>query len=478
MNMIKNLRVQTAGQKLFAVKKHFAFAGLAGLFFAVLAANITAQTTFNNPATINIPSSGTATPSYPSTINVSGLTGRVTLVTVRLNGFTHALPDDVGVLLVGPTGEKVRMMADVGGSTSVSGVNITLDDRAASFLPDNSALTTGTFKPTLGQSASAGDGNTHPASFPAPAPAAPYAGSLAGFIGMAPNGTWSLYVDDDTSSNAGSISGGWTLSITTGGVFTNANQITINDNVPATPYPSAITVSGFTGSITKVSVRLNNFSHTFLDDVGILLVSPSGTAVRITTDNGGSNDAVNLDITFDDTAANALPDNAVFFSTTYQPSPDGAANGGSVNHPANFPAPAPAGPYPNTFSSFNGSNPNGTWSLYVNDDTALDIGAFAGGWTLAIEAAAPTAAGANISGRVVNSAGSGLGKVGVTLFGGNLAEPLHALTNPFGYYTFENVAAGQTYVISVSSKRYRFSNPAQVLNLGEDLAEIDFVAEP
>lgn len=53
-----------------------------------------------------------------------------------------------------------------------------------------------------------------------------------------------------------------------------------------------------------------------------------------------------------------------------------------------------------------------------------------------------------------------------------------ALTGPFGYYRFDDVEAGQTAVLSVSAKRYVFANPTRVLNIQDELADIDFTAEP
>src|SRR5262249_50639386 len=145
--------------------------------------------TFANPATITIPGSGSANP-YPSNITISGLAGTITDVNVSLLGFTHTNPDDVDVLLVGPAGQKIILLSDVGCSADISGVNLVLDDSAATSLPDNSLLTSGTFKPT-----NIGASDT----FASPAPAGPYSSSLSAFQGTSPNGTWRLYVVDDAN---------------------------------------------------------------------------------------------------------------------------------------------------------------------------------------------------------------------------------------------------------------------------------------
>jgi Ca2+-binding RTX toxin-like protein len=46
--------------------------------------------------------------------------------------------------------------------------------------------------------------------------------------------------------------------------------------------------------------------------------------------------------------------------------------------------PAPLPPHGLTMSTSNGSNPNGTWSLYVVDDRFPDSGQFSGGWSLTV----------------------------------------------------------------------------------------------
>ena len=72
-----------------------------------------------NSAAITVPDHGIASP-YPSTINVSGVTGRVSKVTVALNGLTHTFPQDVNVLLVSPGGSNVLLMSHTGAGYAVT----------------------------------------------------------------------------------------------------------------------------------------------------------------------------------------------------------------------------------------------------------------------------------------------------------------------------------------------------------------------
>ncbi len=193
--------------------------------------------TFSNPAPITIPSSGTATP-YPSTINVSGVpTGHViTKVTVTLSNYNHTWPDDVDVLLVGPGGQQCILMSDAGGSVDAVNVNLTFDDAAAVSLPDSTAITTGTYRPT---------NYVSPDNFPAPGPGSvtqPLNPPLSVFDGTNPNGTWSLFVVDDVGGDAGNINGGWSITIQTGtpNCSTTAPCLTnVNSQVQMLIYPSA-----------------------------------------------------------------------------------------------------------------------------------------------------------------------------------------------------------------------------------------------
>jgi subtilisin-like proprotein convertase family protein len=190
--------------------------GLLSLLLPTMTGPPTAHAaSFVNSTSITIPATGTSGPAspYPSTINVSGLTGVVTKVKVTLTGFTHASPDDVDILLVGPTGANAIIMSDAGGpSPGVTNLTITLDDAAASALPDGSGLASGTYRPT--NYSGFGSGSD---SFPAPSggSAPPFFGGsvLSAFNGTDPNGAWKVYVVDDQGSDTGSITGGWSLEV-------------------------------------------------------------------------------------------------------------------------------------------------------------------------------------------------------------------------------------------------------------------------
>jgi len=90
---------------------------------------------------------------------------------------------------------------------------------------------------------------------------------------------------------------------------------------------------------------------------------------------------------------------------------------------------------------------------------------------------APTAAPVSISGRATTSSGVGIGGAILTLTGGSLTGPVVARTNPFGYYQFDDVPAGGTYLIEISSKRYSFSPATQVINVQDSVSNVDFVCE-
>jgi hypothetical protein len=82
----------------------------------------------------------------------------------------------------------------------------------------------------------------------------------------------------------------------------------------------------------------------------------------------------------------------------------------------------------------------------------------------------PTAAAVVISGRVLSEGSSGLRGANVTLIEAN-GTPHYTTTGTFGNYEFPGIEAGQTVVISVNSKRYRYTS--RIINLRDSIADFD-----
>lgn len=90
---------------------------------------------------------------------------------------------------------------------------------------------------------------------------------------------------------------------------------------------------------------------------------------------------------------------------------------------------------------------------------------------------APTAGTADVSGRITSATGRGISNARIILSGGNLATPVYALTNAFGYYRFLDMQVGLNYVITVISKRLNFTPASQTFTLNKGRTNVDFVAD-
>jgi len=123
----------------------------------------------------------------------------------------------------------------------------------------------------------------------------------------------------------------------------------------------AVEVSGLSGNNLGTNVFFDEvritIAHTWDSDLDIYLVSPTGTQIELSTDNGGSgldygtvpvSCPVTSGYTAFRTGATAITSGSAPFVGTY----------------------APEG----LFSAFNGQNPNGTWKLKVCDDAGGDEG--------------------------------------------------------------------------------------------------------
>lgn len=187
---------------------------LVTLALAGMVGHSSAQT-FSNSTSVAIPNpgfnQGPAAP-YPSAITVSDVGTELTSISVTLSNFSHFYPADVDVLLVGPQGQNVMLMSDVGSFFPVSGLNFTFTNSATTNMPSGGMLASGTFAPTNFDPVGNVDG------FPAPAPMiGPYGNSFSPFLNSDPNGAWRLFIVDDVAGNSGQFAGGWSMTITTAG---------------------------------------------------------------------------------------------------------------------------------------------------------------------------------------------------------------------------------------------------------------------
>ena len=172
--------------------------------------------------------------------------------------------------------------------------------------------------------------------------------------------------------------------------FSNTSQITIPEGAPtsttgaALPYPSTISSAFPTGSkVLDVDVTFRNYTHTYPDDVDVLLAH-AGANRTIMSDVGGPNDVGNITLTLNDEASNgALTDQGQLNGGAFQPT-----NINEGTDTFDYPAPSPANAN-SALSGFDGTKAGGGWKLFVEDAGTGDYGKFAGGWTVKIKAAVP-----------------------------------------------------------------------------------------
>jgi subtilisin-like proprotein convertase family protein len=184
--------------------------------------------------------------------------------------------------------------------------------------------------------------------------------------------------DGDSSFAGSSRSVVHTVTAAAGGMWCTNEPITVGEYFTATPYPSPVTVAGAGPRTREVTVVLGDVNHEDSEELNVLLVSPTGQALTLLADIGDGQELTALDLTFSDHAASHLPtEDDEVTSGSYRPTDDDSGG------PDAWPAPAPAEPDATTLATFNSSNPNGTWSLYVYDDGGGDSG-WIGGWCLDI----------------------------------------------------------------------------------------------
>jgi hypothetical protein len=149
-----------------------------------------------------------------------------------------------------------------------------------------------------------------------------------------------------------------------------------------TPNAHTIAVSGQVGSVTGVQANLNGFSSNDPFGAQVVLVGPQGQKVILMRAACGGIAVDGLTFNFTDAAPAILPSNCVGKSGPFKPT-DNDAGAGSI------PAPAPPAPYSTVLSTFNGTAPNGTWTLFTRDLlVGGDTPSLSAGWSLTVDSAA------------------------------------------------------------------------------------------
>ncbi|HOP23504.1 MAG TPA: proprotein convertase P-domain-containing protein [Gammaproteobacteria bacterium] len=297
-------------------------------------------TNFSDTPNLAIPDNG----STQTGINVSVADTYLWDLDVSLE-ITHTWSADLDITLTSPSGTVITLTTDNGGGNDNVFNGTLFDDDAVDVDPANTVtdfaytnLVTAT--PLVPEEA------------------------LAAFIGEDPNGTWLLDIADDTGADTGILIN-WSLDISTlDGDLVNDSVVTntsnpaaaINDN---TLLQDTIAVNTVNTVICDLSVE-TSITHTWSADLEISLISPSGTEVRITTDNGAGNDNVFNGTVWDDNADTPVTDATYSNGVTATPLVPEAA-----------------------FGAFIGENPNGNWTLNIFDDANGDTGNLAS-WTLDI----------------------------------------------------------------------------------------------
>jgi subtilisin-like proprotein convertase family protein len=293
------------------------------------------QTTIVRTPNAAIPDGG----SFVDTLNFSGPGAYIAKVELYTE-LPHARPVDLDVRLISPAGTAVWVTTD-GGGTFANVFDGTLWNPSSTAAATDFIFAANVVATELSPE-----------------------GSFDNFLGQNPNGTWTLEVFDDQAGSLGSLDR-WELRVTTIAnpgapskpSFAGASG-TIPDAGGAPPTLFTLNVAGQSGLLWDVDV-FTAIAHTLNADIDMSLISPAGTTVTLTTDNGFTSN--------------------IFNGSTW----DDNVNAPVTDYPftANVPA-TPISPE-GRLSAFRGETPNGTWTLSITDDAALVAGTLSS-WSLGL----------------------------------------------------------------------------------------------
>ncbi len=362
--------------------------------------------------------------------------GELVTLTVPITNATGQLATDVNLEVVGGGSANFGAMA-----------GISTDSRQVTYQISEAAPCGGTVPVTFNITSSLG-----PATF-----------TRNIFVGK-PGETASTENFDNVT--APSLPEGWTAEAISGGI-----NFVLSSNTPDTP-PNAmfaldpLTVGGGTDltsppvSVTSSTATLtfrNNYHTEAGWDGGVLEISIAGDGYKDILAAGGS------------FIQNGY--NSVIGAGRNNPIASRAGWSGNSNGYITTIVQLPA--------SANGRIVHLRWRFGADDNTAatgwfIDTISLSGaGFVKSFACSLPTGENkVSVSGRIITPEGAGLRNATVSLSGPD--GVLRRITSSsFGYYQFDDVDTGQSYTISVASKRYRFA--VKNLTVTDQLTDIDFV---
>jgi len=188
------------------------------LVISTLSTGVFGQT-FSNTATLSIPDNNSAGTS--SNITVSNAPTSCYSVSVTIPNISHTYYDDLDIMLISPTGQRIILMSDCGGDNSGTG------NRNYSFVQGGTILNNGS-QPTASGQVSPTDYETGE-SYPAAWGNSILLTGMNQFTGN-PNGLWTLRVRDDFSQDVGSLIGGWSITVSLNALPTSCASLSAPSN--------------------------------------------------------------------------------------------------------------------------------------------------------------------------------------------------------------------------------------------------------
>jgi subtilisin-like proprotein convertase family protein len=424
--------------------------------------NCTTYTSTDVPKTIG-PANGLVT----STLTVPG---NPVIASVRpFIQLNHTLMNDNDIQLRSPANNDNGLVTDIG-AAAVGGqtlMDLILDDDAG-LPPSNTVLRGVTLRPELNY-------------------------RLGWFRGENAGGVWSLDIRDDTNNASGGTLNSWGLEICeqvapTGTLLYSENFESGNGGYThsgtadewefGTPATLATTTANPVAAITTCGSGTNCWK-TDLDNTYNINSNQDLVSSPINLTNFGG--AITLSwamryqmesANFDHLTVSARQVGNPASSRLLWQWLDATMTNNVGNPAVNIGASAGWATFNADISSFAGSNIEIVF--HVDTDNTVNFAGVAIDDVQVLQLG-PTAANVPIGGRVTSASGTPLANARITL-SDNTGNTRTAITNPFGYYEFDNVQVGRTYTLTASLKRYRF-NPV-IVTVNDEIANLDITANP